>query len=137
SIQRSRSLNNEQGDYLRKLARKTWAYFETFVVKEDNWLPPDNYQEQPERIAHRTSPTNIGMALLANLTALDFGYLGMSELLERTNNTINTTYALKNIAVIYTTGTIHKPWRHCIRGIFQQLIVAILSATLSHYGKAY
>jgi hypothetical protein len=46
------------------------------VGPEDHWLPPDNYQEHPvAMLAHRTSPTNMGLALLANLTAYDFGYI--------------------------------------------------------------
>ena len=70
--------------FLHKSARKTWAYFEQFVTPVDNWLPPDNFQE-PEGgvIAHRTSPTNLGLSLLANLTAYDFGYLSASGLLDR------------------------------------------------------
>ncbi|MEI9956137.1 MAG: hypothetical protein WDM90_07515 [Ferruginibacter sp.] len=85
------SLSVIQTVYLRKLARKTWAFFETFVTEEDNWLPPDNYQEHPvERVAHRTSPTNIGMALLSNVTAHDFGYITTGQLIERTTNTIGT-----------------------------------------------
>jgi len=77
--------------YLRKLARKIWAFFETYVTKEDNWLPPDNYQEQPvERIAHRTSPTNIGLSLLSNLSAYDFGYISIREFIDRTDKTIAT-----------------------------------------------
>ena len=82
-------LSDEQVIFLQKLSRKTWAFFETFVVAEDNWLPPDNYQQSPEpATAHRTSPTNIGLSLLANLAAYDFGYIGMGVLLERTKNTI-------------------------------------------------
>src|SRR6185312_308082 len=69
-------LSLEQTVFLRKLARKTWSFFERFVSAEDHWLPPDNYQENPvSSIAHRTSPTNMGLALLANLSAYDFGYL--------------------------------------------------------------
>ncbi len=84
-------ISTDQAVFLRKLARKTWAFFETFVTEEDNWLPPDNYQEHPvERIAHRTSPTNIGMALLSNLAAHDFGYITTGKLIERTSNTIRT-----------------------------------------------
>ncbi|MFT3682089.1 MAG: glucoamylase family protein [Ferruginibacter sp.] len=84
-------VNKEQTLQLRRLARKIWAFFETFVTQEDNWLPPDNYQEQPvERTAHRTSPTNIGMALLSNLTAFDFGYINAGQLIERTSNTLAT-----------------------------------------------
>ncbi len=82
--------------FLRKLSRRTWAFFETFVGPQDNWLPPDNYQEHPvDRIAHRTSPTNIGMALLANLTAYDFGYIPIGQLITRTTNTLNTMQSLE------------------------------------------
>ena len=78
-------LTLDQTRFLHKLARKTWAFFETFVGPEDHWLPPDNYQEQPSAaVAHRTSPTNMGLALLANLSAYDFGYLCVGELLDRT-----------------------------------------------------
>ncbi|HEX4890888.1 MAG TPA: hypothetical protein VFW37_11060, partial [Alphaproteobacteria bacterium] len=49
---------------LRLIARRTWRFFETFVTKADNMLPPDNFQEDPSPIlAHRTSPTNIGLYL--------------------------------------------------------------------------
>ena len=91
SLVRYEDLSTAQKLNLRMLARKTWAFFETFVTAEDNWLPPDNYQEEPvERIAHRTSPTNIGMALLSNLTAYDFGYITAGQLIERTSNTLHT-----------------------------------------------
>ncbi len=90
-IEKSIDMSAEQTIYLRKLARKIWAFFETHVGTEDNWLPPDNYQETPvERVAHRTSPTNIGLSLLANLTAYDFGYITAGELIELTTNTVNT-----------------------------------------------
>jgi cellobiose phosphorylase len=92
-------LTDEQKKFLRRLARKTWAFFETFVVAGDNWLPPDNYQESPvERIAHRTSPTNMGLSLLANLTAWDFGYIPTEILLERTSNTLHTMQRMERYA---------------------------------------
>jgi cellobiose phosphorylase len=84
-------LTVQQNIFLQKLARKTWSYFDRFVVVGDNWLPPDNFQELPvEQIAHRTSPTNIGLSLLAGLSACDFGYITTSQLIERTKNTIGT-----------------------------------------------
>ena len=90
-IKQQISLTEGQIIFLRKTARKTWAFFENFVSKEDNWLPPDNYQEKPvERIAHRTSPTNIGLSLMANLAATDFGYNTHGQFLERTSNTLIT-----------------------------------------------
>ena len=89
------SLTQEQTFFLRSLARRTWAFFDNFVGAEDHWLPPDNYQEyRVAAIAHRTSPTNIGLALLANLTAYDFGYITTGKLLERTANTLRTMQGL-------------------------------------------
>jgi cyclic beta-1,2-glucan synthetase len=86
----------EQVAFLHRLARKIWAFYENFVVAEDNWLPPDNMQEQPVAVvAHRTSPTNIGLALLANLSAYDFGYISVGHLLGRTENTLNTMAMLE------------------------------------------
>ena len=81
--------------FLRKISRKTWSFFETFVGPEDNWLPPDNYQDHPVPVvAHRTSPTNMGLALLANLSALDFGYLSTRQFVERTTNALATMETL-------------------------------------------
>ena len=77
--------------FLRRLARRTWFYFETFVGPADNWLPPDNFQEEPHSaVAHRTSPTNIGMMLLSVLAAWDLGYLDRRELAARLRNTFDT-----------------------------------------------
>jgi cyclic beta-1,2-glucan synthetase len=76
---------------LRRIARKTWSFFETFVGEQDHWLPPDNYQEDPkDEIAHRTSPTNIGLYLLSCLTAHDFGYEVLEGLVGRLEKTFAT-----------------------------------------------
>ena len=89
-------LSADQTIFLRKISRKTWAFFETFVGPEDNWLPPDSYQEhRPAPVAHRTSPTNMGLSLLANLSAYDFGYIPVGQVLERTANAIQTMEALE------------------------------------------
>ena len=89
-------LTTDQTNFLRKLARKTWAFFEQFVGPDDHWLPPDNYQEHPvARVAHRTSPTNMGFALLANLSAYDFGFISAGQLIERTTNALHTMKALE------------------------------------------
>lgn len=93
---RRERLTEAQTLFLRKTARKTWAFFEAFVGPEDHWLPPDNYQEQPVAVlAHRTSPTNMGLALLANLTAYDFGAVSAGRLMERTARTLETMSALE------------------------------------------
>lgn len=83
------NLTDEQQVFLRALARRTWRFFADFVGPDDNWLPPDNFQEHPvPTIASRTSPTNIGMALLANQAAYDFGYICAAEYLQRTDKTL-------------------------------------------------
>ncbi|MFZ1982100.1 MAG: glucoamylase family protein [Smithella sp.] len=88
---REARLTSDQIIFLRKISRKTWAFFETFVGDEDNWLPPDNYQEQPvDVVAHRTSPTNMGLSLMANLSACDFGYITARQFIKRTANTLHT-----------------------------------------------
>jgi cellobiose phosphorylase len=85
------NLTENQRVFLRRTARKTWSFFETFVTEEENWLPPDNFQEIPVPvIASRTSPTNMGMALLSNLAARDFGYLTTGGLIQRTRDTLDT-----------------------------------------------
>jgi len=84
-------LSKSQTEFLHRLTRKTWRFFETFVGPEDNWLPPDNFQEYPVAVvAHRTSPTNMGLSLLANLAAYDFGYITASTLMKRTSLTFQT-----------------------------------------------
>jgi cyclic beta-1,2-glucan glucanotransferase len=89
-------LTADQTIFLRKLARRTWAYFETFVGPADHWLPPDNYQEGTGgKLAHRTSPTNMGLALLADLAAYDFGYLSIGRLVERVTNVFRTMQSLE------------------------------------------
>lgn len=89
-------LSARQRIFLQRLSRKTWEFFERFVSEEDNWLPPDNYQEHPDpRIAHRTSPTNIGISLLSNLAAYDFGYITADKLIDRCSNTFDTLFKLE------------------------------------------
>jgi len=95
-IRRSAQLAEEQIIFLRKLSRRTWSFFETFVGPDDHWLPPDNYQEAPLAVvAHRTSPTNMGLSLLSDLSACDFGYISVGRFMERTTGTLQTMEALE------------------------------------------
>ena len=81
---------------LRLIARRTWRYFATFVTPEDHALPPDNFQETPSPVvAHRTSPTNIGLYLLATVAARDFGWLGTLETVEHLERTLETMRRLE------------------------------------------
>ncbi|MBI3544550.1 MAG: DUF3131 domain-containing protein, partial [Deltaproteobacteria bacterium] len=80
----------------RRYARRTWNYFETFVGPEGNWLAPDNFQQHPNPVvAFRTSPTNIGLQLLATGAALDFGYVGRCEFADRVEKTLDTLMRLE------------------------------------------
>lgn len=96
--QRQRTaLTSKQQRRLRQNCREIWAFFDTFVTPDDNWLPPDNYQETPHAvIAHRTSPTNIGLSLMATLTARDFGYLPLEGALTRIASTLDTLDKLEH-----------------------------------------
>src|SRR5438094_4615214 len=82
-------LSPSEARILRSVARRTWRFFETLVGPADNHLPPDNLQEDPERVvAHRTSPTNIGLYLLSTAAARDFGWIGTLETVERLESTL-------------------------------------------------
>ncbi len=81
----------DQEQLLRRLARRTWAYFATFMGPAQNHLPADNYQEEPAaRLAERTSPTNIGIGLLSALAARDFGYITSGRLMRWVGETFAT-----------------------------------------------
>lgn len=85
----------EEQQALRLTARRTWRYFERFVTSEEKWLPPDNFQEDLAEVAHRTSPTNIGLYLLAVLSAREFGWIGSEETVSRLEATISTLNGLE------------------------------------------
>ena len=81
---------------LRRWARQTWHYFDSFAGEADHWLPPDHVQgDPPTTIAPRTSPTNIGLALLSGLTAYDLGYLPAAGLLDRTSRMLESMLQLE------------------------------------------
>jgi cyclic beta-1,2-glucan synthetase len=81
---------------LRSIARQTWRFFSTFVTAADHFLPPDNFQEDPKPVvAHRTSPTNIGLYLLSTLAARDFAWIGTAETVERVEATLDSLSKLE------------------------------------------
>ena len=93
---RHAALSSADRAYLQVVARKTWAYFDAFGGAEDNFLPPDNVQVRPgQRIAHRTSPTNIGLGLLSTLAAHDLGFIETPELVQRIDQTLTTIERLE------------------------------------------
>jgi cyclic beta-1,2-glucan synthetase len=81
---------------LRRLALRTWLFFERYLTSENHWLPPDNFQEDRDgAVARRTSPTNIGMMLAATLSAYDLGYVGPLVLQAICQNTLETLRRLE------------------------------------------
>jgi cyclic beta-1,2-glucan synthetase len=101
--------------YLLAVARRTWAYFDAFAGEGDHALPPDNVQVAPDRrIAHRTSPTNIGLGLLAALAAHDLDFIGDAELVQRIDRTLTTIEGLEgfngHLLNWYDTETLEPLW---------------------------
>jgi cellobiose phosphorylase len=85
------TLSQDQRAFLGRLSRRTWGFFEVHVDQANHWLPPDNVQDHPDLVvARRTSPTNIGLALLATLSAHDFGYLSTGQAITRVADTLRT-----------------------------------------------
>ncbi|EEW26175.1 GH36-type glycosyl hydrolase domain-containing protein [Rhodobacter ferrooxidans] len=88
-------LSPAEAQALRLIARRTWRYFETFVTEADSFLPPDNFQETPRpAVAHRTSPTNIGLYLLSVTVAQDMGWIGAAEAVTRLEQTLQTLHRM-------------------------------------------
>lgn len=89
-------LNSEQSLFLGKTARRTWAYFDDFITEENNWLPPDHYQQYPaSKLADYTSPTNLGLGLLAGLTGSDFGFQTKGRAISVIGNTLKIMQQLE------------------------------------------
>ena len=87
----AQTLTLQGSESLRLISRRTWRFFEKFVSPESHALPPDNFQEIPKAVlAHRTSPTNMGLYLLSIISAHDLGWLGIVEMLERLETTLAT-----------------------------------------------
>jgi cyclic beta-1,2-glucan synthetase len=90
------TISAEDAFALRLVARRTWHFFETFVTDAHHHLPPDNFQETPQPVvAHRTSPTNMGLYLLSVVAARDFGWLGTRDAIDRLDATLTTMVGLE------------------------------------------
>jgi cyclic beta-1,2-glucan synthetase len=82
--------------FLTGVALRTWRYFDVFVGPADHALPPDNVQiGQEPIIAHRTSPTNIAMSLLATVSAGDLGFIDVDDMAARLDATLSTVERLE------------------------------------------
>ncbi|MBQ8743307.1 MAG: hypothetical protein IJZ03_08055 [Clostridia bacterium] len=90
-LPRTRKATGAEKAELLRWAFDSWSFFDTYVSEKDNYLPPDNVQEFPSvKIAHRTSPTNIGMYLVSLLAACDCGFIDSYSLYRRLERTLST-----------------------------------------------
>ncbi len=83
-------LKMKDRDMIRNMALRTWRFFREFSNPAENWLIPDIVQEAPPLVAHRISPTNLGLLLNARLAAHDLGFLTTQEFIEVTEKTFDT-----------------------------------------------
>ncbi|MEQ1528271.1 MAG: glucoamylase family protein [Methylococcales bacterium] len=94
-VDKAESLQPQDTEQLRLIGRRIWRFFTTFVTAAENYLPPDNFQEDPlPVIAHRSSPTNFGLYLLSVVAARDFGWLGLLDTVNKLEATVSTLLAL-------------------------------------------
>lgn len=84
-------LTDSEQETLTSLSRDIWHFYEDVVTEEEHWLPPDNLQIDPSvGIAHRTSPTNIGLYLCCVIAARDFSFIDSEGMIERIERTVTT-----------------------------------------------
>ena len=92
---KSKNISENEKEYLRDIARKTWQYFNDYLNEENNYLIPDNYQEDRKNIiVDRTSSTNIGLEMMAVIASYDMGFEELSNSIELLENIINVVYEL-------------------------------------------
>ena len=88
-------LDAQEKEYVLEIGRKTWDFFNQYLNEENNYLITDNYQEdRKEKTVARTSSTNIGLSLLAVISAYDLNYIKLEECLNLLNNIIETIESL-------------------------------------------
>ena len=81
--------------YLEDVAKRTWEFFEDYINEENNYLMPDNFQEdRNEKIVNRTSSTNIGLELLAIISAYDLGFINLKKTIDYLNKVLVTVASL-------------------------------------------
>ena len=89
-------LTQKEQDYVLEIGKKTWGFFEKYLRQEDNFLIPDNYQEdRKNKVVRRTSSTNIGLSMMAVISANDLGFINNDKTIELLKNILNTVNELQ------------------------------------------
>ncbi len=90
-VAKVKQLTDSQINDIRDIGKKTWDYFETYMNQKNNYLPPDNYQEdRAKKVVPRTSSTNIGLGLITIISAYDLGFIDMTTTIQKLQNTLQT-----------------------------------------------
>ena len=90
-----KKIAKEDEIYLKEIAQKTWQFFKDYLTVENNYMIPDNYQEDRKQlVVPRTSSTNIGLSMLAIISSYDLGFEGLESSIDRLKNLINVVYEL-------------------------------------------
>ncbi len=93
---RRKRLDKKEEEEILEVAKRTWFFFDSMMTQVNNYLPTDNYQENRRyKIANRTSSTNIGMGILAIITAYDLKFISKEETIHKLKNVYNTLEKLE------------------------------------------
>ena len=91
----SNTIKEEDKKYLMGVAEKTWQYFKDYLNSSNNFLIPDNYQEdRKDIVVDRTSSTNIGLSMLAVIASYDMEFETLENTVDRLEKIINVVYEL-------------------------------------------
>lgn len=90
-----KKIAKEDEIYLKEIAQRTWQFFKDYLTAENNYMIPDNYQEDRKQVVvPRTSSTNIGLSMLAIISSYDLGFEGLESSIDRLKKLINVVYEL-------------------------------------------
>lgn len=88
-------LKEQEKQYLYEVGKRTWGFFKEYITEKTNYLPPDNYQEdRKDKIVYRTSPTNIGLGILAVAASYDLGFENLEDTISLLSKMMDTVSKL-------------------------------------------
>ena len=124
-------LNNEEKEEVKEIAFRTWLYFDTLLTEENNYLIPDNYQINREiKEDSKTSPTDIGMSLLAIVSAYELGFIVKDKALKLLSKVVTTIEKLEkwngNLYNWYHISTMEKLHPHVVSSVDSANLAASL-----------
>lgn len=95
-VGRIKPIDKKGNEEVLEIAKRTWGFFDTMMSSTNNYLPTDNFQEnRRQKVANRTSSTNIGFGILAIINAYDLKFITKSEMIKKLENIYNTVEKLE------------------------------------------